>query len=70
MITIDTGALAVWVNGFFAPAVLSSLLAIATLVALLLSARSSGPQTVSRGATGLPALAVSKTGSSSADRAA
>lgn len=37
--TFDTDALAVWVNGFFALAVVSGVLAIAAAVMLLASAR-------------------------------
>jgi hypothetical protein len=60
-----TDALAVWINGFFALAVVSGLLAVAALVALARTSRSSGTRTVSS----LPTLATD-TGSSSTDRAA
>lgn len=66
MMNFDADAVALWIDGFFALAAVSGLLAITALVALMVNSRSVGTRTVSR----FPVLENSPATSSATNRAA
>lgn len=66
----DTDTLSVWINGFFALAVVSCLLSVVAVVMLIVSTRNAGRPTAPRSAGRLSVLPRAYPGSAATDRAA